>query len=122
VTPILTKENVVEPEDRNEELTEEEFLARRAQLRNRLTQLCAVQISEQIKRGSGNAGHVLLEARINNELANADVQALVLALVNLGVIDGQKFAVTAYQILLNRVQQLESEQSKIVVARGRIPS
>ena len=107
-------------EDKDEALTQQAFDALRKTAQDRLTQLCAQELGEKISQASGNAGQILVELKIKTELLAIDVNTLTIGLISEGVLNQEKFLVTALRILQDRVKQLSESQSKIILARGKL--
>ena len=100
-------------------MTEEEFMVLRASTNERMQRLVADDLGNSINRAKGNIGPQLLELRIKSEQMSIDINTLVTALIATGVIEKQKFLVTAVQLMQERIKQLEVSQSKIILATAR---
>ena len=107
-------------EDKDEALSQQAFDTLRKTAQDRLTQLCAQDLGERISQSAGNAGQILVELRIKTELLAIDVNTLTIGLIAEGVLNQEKFLVTALRILQDRVKQLSESQSKIILARGKL--
>lgn len=105
--------------DQTKAMTEEEFMALRTATNERMQRLVADDLGNTINRAKGNIGPQLLELRIKSEQMSIDINTLVNALIATGVIEKEKFLVTALQLMQERIKQLEVSQSKIILATAR---
>lgn len=118
-TQQLRSEIDMEPNQPQQPSSDKEFMEIRQQLQERLVQFCAQDMQNTLHNSRGDPGNLLLDLRVKVEQLTIDVHALITALIALKVIDSRAFAVTAYRLMEDRVNQLREAQSKIVVVRGK---
>lgn len=100
----------------NEQTIDTEQLRKyRADLHNRLLQLCAARLQRQHHRGRTTADQ-LLGLWIKVELLQVTVDALVTALLSTKLIDLEKFQVTQIGLMQERLKQIEQESPGVIVA------